>query len=249
MRSLVRAVGQEALSFRKEPIRTPMTIATHPPLFLPWPGFFAKAFRADALVVLDEVQFPLGRSWISRNRIKNERGELWLTVPVRKSGRGKQRICEVEICEGLPWRKKHLSSLRQAYAHAPYRKEVLLLVEAIYGQTTARLVDLNLALLRLFWEVWKIPATLLRQSELAVEGKGTELLVDLCEKLHATRYLLFPFAAKFLDLAQFRSGGIEPVFLPFRPPVYPQLWGEFRYNLSALDLLLNCGAKGRELLA
>ena len=41
---------------------------------------------------------------------------------------------------------------------------------------------------------------------------------------------------------------MAPLGDDFRPPVYPQLWGDFIYNLSALDLLLNCGPKSREIV-
>jgi hypothetical protein len=41
---------------------------------------------------------------------------------------------------------------------------------------------------------------------------------------------------------------IELALRKFRPPVYPQLWGDFRYNLSTLDLLLNCGPKARDII-
>lgn len=59
-----------------------MIVTTHPPIFLPWPGFFYKAWRADTMVLLDTVQFPLGRSWMTRNRLKSDQGELWpLTSP------------------------------------------------------------------------------------------------------------------------------------------------------------------------
>ena len=75
-----------------------MIIACHQPNFLPWPGLFFKALQADRLVLLDDVQFPLGGSWVNRNRLKNDQGELWLTVPVWKRGRSLQRIDHVEIC-------------------------------------------------------------------------------------------------------------------------------------------------------
>ena len=45
-----------------------------------------------------------------------------------------------------------------------------------------------------------------------------------------------------------REHGIEITRADFRPPVYPQLWGDFIYNLSVLDLLLNCGPKSREIV-
>jgi WbqC-like protein family len=89
-----------------------MIITTHQPIFLPWPGFFAKALHADVMVLLDTVQFPLGRSWMMRNRLKSDQGELWLRVPVWKTGKGTQRICDVAICDDSPWPRKHHLSMR-----------------------------------------------------------------------------------------------------------------------------------------
>jgi hypothetical protein len=90
-----------------------MIVTTHQPIFLPWPGFFYKALRADTMVLLDRVQFPLGRSrsWMTRNRLKSDQGELWLRVPVWKAGKGKQIIRDVAICDDRNWRRKHLSRI------------------------------------------------------------------------------------------------------------------------------------------
>jgi hypothetical protein len=65
-----------------------MVVTTHQPIFLPWPGLFYKALQADALVLLDRVQFPQGRGWLHRNRLKSDQGDHWLRVPIRKGGRG-----------------------------------------------------------------------------------------------------------------------------------------------------------------
>ena len=51
-----------------------MIVTTHQPIFLPWPGLFFKAMKADCIVLLDDVQFPQGRGWVNRNRLKNEQG-------------------------------------------------------------------------------------------------------------------------------------------------------------------------------
>jgi len=75
-----------------------MVVTTHQPIFLPWPGFFYKAMRADVLVLLDRVQFPHGRGWMHRNRLKSDQGDHWLRVPIWKAGRGTQLIADVEIC-------------------------------------------------------------------------------------------------------------------------------------------------------
>lgn len=57
-----------------------MILATHQPIFLPWPGFFHKAAHAQCMVLLDDVQFPRGKSRLNRNRLKDEDGTIWLTV-------------------------------------------------------------------------------------------------------------------------------------------------------------------------
>jgi hypothetical protein len=54
---------------------------------------------------------------------------------------------------------------------------------------------------------------------------------------------------KHLEPERFPASGITFSLPRFHPPIYPQLWGAFRYNLSALDLLVNCGPKSLDLIA
>jgi len=226
-----------------------MIITTHQPIFLPWPGFFYKALRADTMVLLDEVQFPLGRGWMNRNRVKSDQGELWLTVPVWKKGKGEQRIRNVEICHETDWRRRHLRSLRQYYTNAPYREDYLPAIESIYTRGHRGLLDFNVDLIRMQWDALGIKCRLVSQSQIGVSGKGTNLLMSICRALNADTYVTLPIVEKYLDTEQFRASGIKPVFARFSPPVYPQLWGGFRYNLSTLDLLLNCGPKALDIIA
>jgi hypothetical protein len=226
-----------------------MRVTSHPPIFLPWPGFFYKAWRADTMVLLDTVQFPLGRSWMTRNRLKSDQGELWLRVPVWKAGQGKQIIRDVAICNTSNWRRKHLYSIREQYAHAPYLDAYWPALEAVYARHHERLVDLNLDLIRFLWDALGLQSRLVRQSELGVSGTGTELLVSICRSLSADTYLTLPFVAKHLESDRFTARDITVHLVGFRPPIYPQLWGAFRYNLSALDLLLTCGPKSLDIIA
>lgn len=229
-----------------------MRLCTHQPIFLPWPGFFWKALHADVMVLLDTVQFPLGRGWMSRNRVKSDQGELWLSVPVRRKGLGLQRIDQVVIAEDGDWRRTHLRGIRHQYAHAPYLGEYLPAIEAAYSRGTPgdrRLLEHNLALIRVLWDGLGIRCRLVLQSDLQAGGQGTELLVGICQAAGAKAYIALPQAAAYIDASRFEAAGIELKRVPFRPPVYPQLWGEFRYNLSTLDLLLTCGPKARDILA
>jgi len=226
-----------------------MMVACHQPNFLPWPGLFFKAMQADLLVLLDDVQFPLGGSWVNRNRLKNDQGELWLTVPVWKRGRGLQRINEVEVCEDFDWRRKHLLSLEHAYKNAPFWREHRDFLMEIYQQRWQHLVELNLQILEYFRLCLGISRPFLKSSRFALAGKGSERLASLCQMLAADSYLTVSSSRKHLDEAVFARHGIKVVYYTYTAPVYPQLWGDFRANLSLLDLLLNCGPKSAEITA
>lgn len=226
-----------------------MIVTTHQPIFFPWPGLFSKAMEADYMVLLDDVQFPRGRGWVNRNRIKNKTGETWITVPVRKKGRGLQIIRSVEICDETNWRKNHLQSIVHSYSNAPYLGDYLPDLESIYMQDYRFLINLNVSIIRFFWEALGIGTKLILQSELGVKGKGPELIINICEYLGSETYLNLPVVEKYLDVEQFLKSGIKFKHSNFHPPVYPQLWGEFICNLSMLDMMLNCGEKSREIIS
>jgi hypothetical protein len=178
---------------------------------------------------------------MTRNRLKSEQGELWLSVPVHRKGRGLQVIREVEIFQKPNWRRKHVLSIEQRYANAPYLDECLPAIKQIYALNHKRLANLNIGLIKLFWDVFGLTTELLVESDLGVGGRGTDLIVNICGRLGATHYLSFPTAAKYLDVAALTRAGIQLEVVPFYPPVYPQLWGDFIPNLSVLDMVLNCG--------
>ena len=227
-----------------------MIVAANQPTFAPYPGFFAKAALADVFVLLDTVQFPRGTTWITRNRFKGPSGGLRLTVPVWKKGLGLQRIRDVRICHDRPWGENLLRTLWNAYRNAPYFRELVYVWEEAVESRCERLLDLNLALIRHLLEVFGIETRLVLLSELDVEAAGDALLIEICQHLGAHTYLAQESAAAYLDGDRFRDAGLA--LRLFRPPspVYPQLWGDFLGNLSAFDLVWNCGgAKGRELIS
>jgi hypothetical protein len=226
-----------------------MVVTTHQPIFLPWPGFFFKALQADAMVLLDRVQFPQGRGWLHRNRLKSDQGDHWLRVPIWKAGGGTQVIADVEICDDTDWRTRHLRSVRELYAHAPYLQPHLKALEDIYARRHRRLAALNVDLIRHLWVALEVPTKLYLQSELGVSGQRTDLLAHVCEVLKADTYLTSTVAAKYIDPQGLGARDIALTLAKFRPPVYPQLWGDFRYNVSTLDLVLNCGPKARDIIA
>jgi hypothetical protein len=225
-----------------------MIVSTYQPFFAPFPGFFLKAHLSDVMVILDDVQFPQRTTWLTRNRFKNDQGTLWITIPVWRKGLGLQKINEVTICPEGNWRKKPLASLKTSYANSPYFKEHLESVSEIFSEKFEKLIDLNMTIIQYLKKRLMIDTSLILQSSLGVKEKGNELLIEICRKIGSSDYLAQRPAEKYLDREMFSRAGIKLKF--FTPPihVYPQLWGEFIHNLSAFDLLFNCGPKSHEIL-
>ena len=225
-----------------------MILSTNQPYFSPFPGLFYKAHLSDIFVILDEVQFPQGTTWLTRNRLKNDQGSLWLTVPVWKKGLGPQRISEVRICHEGRWAKKHLESLKSAYGRAPYFRAHLEFVEGMFSSSIEKIVDLNLDIIRYLLEQLHIETKLILLSELGIEARGDQLLIEICRRLGASHFLAQKAAKKYLNEDLFQEAGIELKYFKPPSPIYPQLWGNFIPNLSTFDLLFNCGEKAQDIL-
>lgn len=225
-----------------------LIVSTNQPYFFPYPGFFYKTHLSDILVILDEVQFPRGTTWVTRNRFKNDQGTLWMTIPVWKKGLGLQKIDEVRIYDEGRWAKKHLASLKSAYARAPYLVDHLNFVEMIFTSDFERLIDMNLAIIGYLMEHLHINTEVRLLSELGIESRGDRLLIEICSCLGASHFLIHNAALKFLNQEPFHEAGIRLRSCKPLSLVYPQLWGDFIPNLSTLDLILNCGPKAHDIL-
>ncbi|HOM29236.1 MAG TPA: WbqC family protein [Deltaproteobacteria bacterium] len=220
-----------------------MILSAARPYFCPHPGYFARILASDVFVVLDDVQFPLKTTWITRNRFKNDRGVYWVRVPVLKKGLGLQKIRGVKVCPDERWRRKVLEGLRHAYGNAPYYEDHAGALEEALSGPSDSLIDIDLSLIGYVLGETGISTRVVRMSETGVEPGGGPILVELCRKLGASRIAVQGSGARTPDLDACERAGIELVHLKPCTPVYPQLWGGFIPNLSVFDLLFNCGPR------
>jgi len=225
-----------------------MILSTHQPIFSPWGGFFYKLIYSDLFVLLDDVQFPRGTTWINRNRFKNHQGTLWLTVPLWKKGKGLQKINEVKICYEANWQTKHLRSLEMAYGNTPYWNDYCPFWEKMYAQKDPELLHINLQIIEYLKNAFMIPTTIQLSSPLKITCTGNERLIEICQKFNASTYLAQYEAKKFIQEELFSEAGIKVQYFRFHHPTYPQLWGNFLSHLSAWDLLFNCGSRSQNIL-
>lgn len=216
------------------------TVAVLQPGYLPWLGFFDQLRRADVFVYYDDVQYDK-HGWRNRNRIKTQNGPLWLTVPVRHGGEPLPRIHDVEIDARMPWARKHVASIRQAYAHAPFLDRYMPVLEELLQPKWERLVDLDIACVDLMADWFGLRRRIERSSALGIGGDRSERLVNICRHFGASTYVSGDAAQTYLDVNLFERHGITVEWQRYAHPAYPQLHGAFVPHLSALDLLFNCG--------
>jgi hypothetical protein len=217
-----------------------VTVVVLQPGYLPWLGFFDQLRRANVFVYYDDVQYDK-HGWRNRNRIKTQHGPRWLTVPVRHAGQGAPRILDVEIDARTPWARKHVASLQQSYARAPYRDRYLPALEELLCLKWEGLCDLDIACVDLMARWFGLRPRIERASLLGIGGEQSERLVNICRHFRATTYLSGDSAQAYLDVTAFERHDVSVRWQRYVHPVYPQLHGAFVPYLSALDLLLNCG--------
>lgn len=224
------------------------TLAALQPGYLPWVGYFDLMRRADIFVSYDHVQFDK-HGWRNRNRIKGAQGPQWVTVPVRHRGLGPQRLVDVRIDDARPWARKHVASLQQCYASAEYADDYLPALAEVLLQPWESLVELDLAVAGLMSSWLGLDGRVIRSSELELNGDRSERLLDLCQRFGATRYLSGESAKAYLDVELFAAAGVSVEWQVYAFPAYPQRHGDFVPNLSAIDLILNCGPESAKVMA
>lgn len=223
-----------------------MIVSIHQPQYFPWLPYLLKIAESELFIILDSVDFQKN-GLQNRNQIKTSQGASWLTVPVKQQLG--QKIFDVEINNSVDWRKKHWSSILQNYSKSSHFQDHADELKSLYCREWTRLLDLNIKILEMMLSWMKVSTRLMRSSQLNVEGRGSELVLNLCLKVGARRYISGTGGKNYLDEESFHAAGIELIYKsPLLPDRYPQQHHKagFLRDLSALDILLNCGDGWKE---
>ncbi len=224
-----------------------MIVTIHQPEHMPWLGFFDKVRQAETFVILDNVQFRKNY-FQNRNKIKTQQGWTWLTVPLLAKGKSDQLIQNAAINNSVNWQSKHWKSIFFAYSKAPHFKKYSHFFEQIYNKQWTYLVDLNEEIILYMINELGVKVKTIRASTLNVMGTGTDLLLQICQKLNADIYLSGISGKDYLEETKFTEQGIKILYQEFYHPIYKQLHGPFMPCMSTIDLLLNHGDNSLDIL-
>lgn len=220
-----------------------MNVVILQPSYIPWRGYFDQIRRSDIFVFYDDIQYDK-HGWRNRNQIKTHQGKQWLTIPVHTKGvTNGTSIKDIRIDWSKPWAKNHLKSLTISYSRAPYFKECLPLLEAIYRRRDEFLADFTIGTsFLLAHELGFTSTRFMRSSELAgIQGQKTDRVINVLKRVGATHYLCGPSASSYMEPEKFESAGISFEYMQYNYPVYKQLHPPYDPNVSILDLLFMTG--------
>jgi hypothetical protein len=225
-----------------------MILTAHQPSYLPWLGLFAKMKKSDVFVYFDNVSYSK-RDWSSRNKIRNEKSWLWLTVPVLTKDKKSQLFTEVKIDNTQEWARKHWSKISLNYSKAPFFSLYENFFRDVYNTEWNYLSELDEYITKYLMKILGIKTKFVKAStSLHLEGKKSSLVLDMCKKMNASTIIFGGEGKNFAQVEDFELAGIKPIFQEYEHPVYPQIHGEFISHMSIIDLLFNCGPKSLNIL-
>lgn len=222
-----------------------MIVTIHQPNYLPYLGLFQKMANADVLVIYDTALYSKQLGFHNRNRIKTPLGAQWITVPIQHST--VQAIRDVRVA-GQSWSLQHRKMIDANYRRAPFYESYSKDLQAALKVPWTSLAELNETLIGLLARWLSIPTKTVRASSLPPPETDdpTGKLIHLVRSLGGDTFLSGQGGHDYLDEAKFTD--IRLAYDLFTPTLYPQLFGPFIPNLSAIDAIFNCGDSARDLL-
>lgn len=210
--------------------------------YIPWKGYFDLIASVDEFILYDDMQYTR-RDWRNRNQIKTPEGLHWLTVPVLVKGKYHQTIRETQI-QGTEWALNHWKTLAHCYRRSAHFESIAAWLEPIYRNSHhTHLSTLNRQLIEAICQYLNIKTTLSNSWDYPPGEGKSERLANLCVHASGTTYVSGPAAKSYLDPTAFTQKGLDLVWFDYSGyPVYPQTWGDFKHEVSILDLLFNCGS-------
>ena len=208
--------------------------------YIPWKGVFDMMNKVDVFVFFEDVDFTK-RDWRTRNKIKTPEGEVWLSIPVKKSSRG-TKIYEIEISQETNWQEKHYQTIVQYYKKAKFFSEYKWLLDKIYLEKKwENLSEFNIYVNTLIARELGIKTEFINSKDLETNGTKDDKLIEIIKKLDGDFYLSGPAAKDYIIKVKFKKEKIELAYIEYKYPEYTQLYGEFNHYITILDVLFNCG--------
>ncbi|RZJ22733.1 hypothetical protein E0H88_03360 [Acinetobacter sp. ANC 4216] len=215
-----------------------MILSAHQPAYLPWLGYFEKIALSDVFIYMDNVQYEKN-SFINRNYIKTPFGKQLLTIPVHSNGHLSKTILEINMVNNINWREKHIRSICQNYSKVKDFKKKEEKIKKLINIEESTLAEYCFLQLKFWIDELGLKTKVIRLSDINIQGKKSDLILELCKKFDCTEYLSGQLGKNYLIESDFTKENILIKYQDYQERVYDQHWGDFIPNLSIVDAWMN----------
>ncbi len=210
-------------------------------MYFPWAGLLGQMAMADSFIWLDDAQFSKG-SFTNRVQVRTKAASAWLTIPLVGKG-AFQKICDLSAADPA-WRASHHATLERELAALPHLGDALTLFDS--GTDHERLADAIIGSAEVMAEYMGVlPDSVMRSSDMSVEGSSSERVLALVKSVGGTRYVTGHGASNYLDHELFERAGVEVQYMTYDVPPWPQAHEGFTPFVTALDLIASVGPDAR----
>lgn len=224
-----------------------MICTIHQPNYLPYLGFFEKAYNSDIFVLYDTTQFKKN-DWQNRNKLCTGNSWQWISLPILHDFG--QKIMEVKIKNPGKNLAKNWRSIKVIYGRAPFFKVYAPAYENIYNSDIELISELNSKIILTASAQLGLKTKFVKSSELPdITTTSTQALIDITRYVNADTYISGAEGINYLDMDLWNSSGLKIIFQKYHHPVYKQFNSdEFQPYMNILDLIFNCGPESLEVL-
>lgn len=212
-------------------------ISAHQPSFMPWLGYLHRIALSSVFIVLDDVQFEKN-SFTNRNIIQNKSNKSyqWLTLPVLLKGHFSNSIKDIKINNQINWKRKHLMTISQEYKDLPYFDQRFKTINEIYEKDHLFFSEFSFEMLKYILDLFSIETKILKQTDLLIAGKGTNLIASICARFNIENFIFGLEGKNYLNKDFFKKQNCK-AFEHNYICNYSNIKTNNKSNLSCLDLI------------
>ena len=217
------------------------TISIHQPDFFPWLGFFEKIARSNIFVILDDVQY-LRRAYHNRDKILINGIEKWITIPTLNKGNYNILIKDVKIDNISNWKLKFLKTIYYNYKKKRNFEDFYPKIEKIINYNHKYLIDLNLSIINLILNEFKLEKTkMIFSSSMNLEEVSSNKILKIVKNLNGSSYITGMGSKAYLDQQTFKKNNIKIIWqdeILYFKSIVKKIKRKSELDLSSLHHLL-----------
>lgn len=224
-----------------------MKIGIMQPYLFPYLGYFQLINHVDQFVILDDVNF-IKRGYINRNTICLNGKEYLFTLPVI-NGSQNSLINQLVYTSDKKVLYKLNQTIFQSYHNSSEFADLYPLVENVLNHHNREIHILVKYSIKRILEYLEIEKKIIFSSELSIDGKGEDRIINIIKKLNGKSYINPIGGRKIYSKAHFDEHNIQLSFIEPDPKVKLFQSQGCTNHLSIVDqLMLNPKPMIQELL-